>query len=104
MTTDKPRTKSKTVLAQAMADRTGLTKKQCLLFFAEQANLVYTELQTVGVVTIPGVAKVFVQQKPAKPERIGKNPKTGEAINLPAKPAFKIVKVRPVKGTKDAIV
>ncbi|MHC4995831.1 MAG: HU family DNA-binding protein, partial [Planctomycetota bacterium] len=53
--------------------------------------------------TIPGLAKIVVQRKPATRARKGINPFTGEETVFKAKPARNVVKVRPLKGLKDMV-
>ena len=37
--------------------------------------------------TIPGIGKLVLQNRPARPARLGRNPATGEAIMIAAKAA-----------------
>ena len=87
-------TKSQT--AAKLADTTGLTKKQVNAFFEELAKLAYKEAKNSFV--IPGLGKVVLVQRKA---RIGRNPATGETIQIKAK---KVVKFRVAKAAKDAIL
>ncbi|MFP4500173.1 MAG: HU family DNA-binding protein [Candidatus Hydrogenedentota bacterium] len=91
--TDKPLTKAKTI--EALADETGLNKKDVAAVLDAQAELAYTQAP-VGF-TIPGIGKLVVQKRKA---RTGRNPQTGESIKIPAK---KVLKFRIAKGAKDAI-
>jgi DNA-binding protein HU-beta len=61
-------------------------------------GVVHAELKNGGEVTLPGVGKLKVQDKPAK---TGRNPKTGEALAIPARRAAKFTAV---KALKDALV
>jgi hypothetical protein len=54
-----------------------------------------------GVFVVPGLMKITVVQKPATPERKGINPFTKQEQIFKAKPARRVVKVRPLKGLKD---
>ena len=55
-----------------------------------------------GVFQIPGLCKIVVIKKPAQPARKGvPNPfKPGELMDVAAKPAKNVVKVRPLKNLK----
>ena len=53
---------------------------------------------------MPGFAKFVVIKKPATKERSGINPFTKEPTIFKAKPAWKIVKARPVEAAKDAVL
>jgi DNA-binding protein HU-beta len=66
--------------------------------FDELAVLSEKELKKSGEFTIPGMVKLVVQKRKA---RMGRNPATGEAIKIPAKT---VVKARPVKQLKDAVL
>jgi DNA-binding protein HU-beta len=48
--------------------------------------------------TIPGIGKLVLVDRKA---RLGRNPKTGETIQIPAK---KVVKFRVAKAAKEAIL
>jgi hypothetical protein len=52
---------------------------------------------------MPGVAKMKVVKKAATKARKGINPFTKEPMMFKAKPARKLVKIRPIKALKDAI-
>ena len=87
-------TKSQT--AAKLADATGLTKKQVNGFFDELSKLAYKEAKNSFV--IPGLGKLVLVSRKA---RLGRNPATGETIQIPAK---KVVKFRVAKAAKDAIL
>lgn len=87
-------TKSQT--AAKLADATGLTKKQVNAFLEELSKLAYKEAKNSFVV--PGLGKLVLVQRKA---RIGRNPATGEQIQIKAK---KVVKFRVAKAAKDAIL
>ncbi len=62
------------------------------------ANTAIKEVRKNGVFALPGLGKLVRVDRKA---RLGRNPATGEAINIPAK---KVVKFRVSKAVKDAIV
>jgi len=47
--------------------------------------------------------KIEVKKKPATKAREGINPRTREKMIIKAKPARKVVKIRPLKKVKDMI-
>jgi DNA-binding protein HU-beta len=57
------------------------------------------ELAKNGVFLVPGFAKLVVIKKPAAKARKGISPFTGEKIMFKSRPARKIVRARPVKGS-----
>ncbi len=98
----KPPTKSE--LYGAIADKTALTKKQVASVFDELAAQIKKNLaRGPGAFTMPGLCKMVVKRKPATKARPGKNPFTGEAIMIKAKPASKTVRIRPLKSLKDML-
>ena len=101
--TGKPMTKSE--IYAALAEKTGLTKKQVGALFDGLAELIAQNIgkKGPGVFNIPGLMKITVQHKPATKARKGINPFTGEETVFKAKPARNVVKVRPLKGLKDMV-
>ncbi len=104
MATDK-KPMNKSQLAGALAEETGLSKAQVNSVLAALDGVVRKELgkKGPGVLTIPGMLKLTVTKKPATKARPGKNPFTGEAITIAAKPARNVVRARVLKALKDAV-
>ena len=99
---NKARTKSE--VFRQIADSAGLTHKQVGSVFDEMAGMIKKDLSRgPGVFTVPGLMKITVQKKPATKARKGINPFTGEEIMIKAKPARKVVKVRPLKNLKEMV-
>jgi nucleoid DNA-binding protein len=100
-TAGKSLTKSE-VLA-SIAQATELSRKQVASVFEGLS----TELKKAlgkkgpGMFVVPGLMKVTVIQKPASPARMGINPFTKLEQMFKAKPARRVVKVRPLKSLKD---
>ncbi len=86
---------TKAQIVASLAETAGLTKKQINDVMDAQMELAYK--QAKSGYTIPGVGKLVVVARKA---RKGRNPATGEAINIPAK---KVLKFRVAKAAKDAI-
>jgi nucleoid DNA-binding protein len=99
----KPRTKSQIV--GAIADETGLTRKEVQGVFDSMSGMIKKDLgkKGPGIFTVPGLMKVKVVRKPATKARKGINPFTGEETIFKAKPARNVVKVQPLKGLKDMV-
>ena len=87
---------SKSEVAAQLAEKVGITKKQAVQFMQAQAELAYK--QAKNSFTIPGIGKLVLVNRKA---RIGRNPATGQEIQIPAK---KVVKFRVAKAAKDAIL
>jgi len=94
---------SKTELIQNIADEVELTKKDVRAVLESLAALGYKEMKKTGEFMLPGFAKFVVVKKPATKARKGINPFTKEPTVFKAKPARKVLKVRPVKAAKDAV-
>ena len=86
---------TKAQIADHLAQKTELSKKQVLHVLDELAQLAYSEAHR-GF-SVPGFGKLVVVDRKA---RMGRNPKTGEPIQIPAKRALKF---RLGKEAKDAV-
>ena len=95
---------TKSQLLVEVAERSGITKREATDVFDALRDVAVEQLKGVGVVTLPIGVKLTLKDKPATPERPGKNPFTGENITIKAKPASKTVKALPLKALKDAVV
>ena len=96
---------SKSQFVSAVAEKGGLSKKQASAAIdAIQAVIVHQlGKKGPGEFVLPGLLKMTVIKKPAVPARKGINPFTKEPTVFKAKPARKVVKVRPLKALKDAV-
>ena len=92
----KPLTKSQTV--SYFAKKFDLSKKAAGSIIDEVSVLAIAETKKAGSFTLPGIGKLVLVKRKA---RVGRNPATGEPINIPAKT---VVKMRIAKACKDAIV
>src|SRR5215208_6999702 len=90
------------VLRQA-AEETGLNRKQVTAVFDSLAGQIKNALgkKGPGTFTVPGLMRINVIQKPATKARKGINPFTGQETMFKAKPARRVVKVRPLKNLKE---
>ena len=87
---------TKSQVQTTLAEKTGLSKKDVANFLDELSQLAYQEAK--DGFTLPGLGKLVLVQRAA---RVGRNPATGEQIQIPAK---KVVKFRVAKACKDAIL
>jgi DNA-binding protein HU-beta len=94
---------SKSELIQKIADDLSLAKKDVKAVIEQLSAVAYKEMKKTGEFLLPGFAKFVVVKKPATKERTGVNPFTKEPTVFKAKPARKMLKVRPVKAAKDAL-
>ena len=88
---------NKTELIAAAAERSGVTKKDAEKVIGAAFELIVAQLQKGEKVQISGFGVFEVKERDA---RVGRNPHTGEAVQIPAAkvPAFK-----PSKTLKDKI-
>jgi nucleoid DNA-binding protein len=91
---------TKAQLVGEIADKTGLSKVQVSGVFEALATIAAREIRASHTLEVPGVARVVVRARPASAARQGRNPATGEAITIAAKPAGKKVKAFAVKALK----
>lgn len=99
---------SKSEILAELAERTELSKQQVRRVLDELATLIAQHVGTraVGTFTLPGLLKIKVVQRPARPARTGvPNPfRPGETMDVAAKPASRKVKVLPLAKLKGMIV
>jgi len=88
-----------------LAEKSGLTKKQATSALDALSAMVAHQLgkRGPGDVIIPGLVRLIVVEKPATAKHEGINPFTKEPMTYKAKAARKVIKVRPLKGLKDAV-
>ena len=101
-----------------MADAKAATKSEIITKIAEASELSRAQVRSVfdalseqikgavgkkgpGIFTVPGLMKVTVINKPATKARKGINPFTKQEQMFAAKPARRVIKVRPLKALKD---
>ena len=90
------------VVAQICKDAE-LSRKQVAAVFDSLANQIKQAVgkKGAGTFTVPGLMRINVIKKPAVPARKGINPFTKQEQMFKAKPARKVIKVRPLKALKD---
>lgn len=104
--TTAPKAMTKTDIYRAIAEETGLTRKDVGAVFDSMSGLIKKNLRgrnAAGVFTVPGLMKIKTVSKPARKARKGINPFTGEATIFKAKPASKAVKILALKALKDMV-
>ena len=88
---------NKTELVEAIAKKTGLSKKDSASALVAFTDTVGAQLKKGNTVTLVGFGTFSVAKRAA---RKGKNPQTGEAIKIPAS---KAPKFKAGKGLKDLV-
>lgn len=89
---------TKTQIMSALAEKTGLSKKEVTNVVETMVDMSYKEAKKNGEFTIPGLGKLVKVKRKA---RKGRNPATGEEIKIPAKT---VAKFRLAKAAKDAVL
>jgi len=96
---------TKTGILNELAERTQLSRKQVDSVLTELESLIERHIRkkAVGEFTLPGLVKIRAAKPPATKKRTGRNPKTGEEIVIPAKPASVRVRVTALKRLKEMV-
>ena len=87
---------SKSQIASEIATKNNITKKAAVQILDFIAELAYKNAK--NSFTLPGLGKLVLVNRKA---RVGRNPATGETIQIKAK---RVVKFRVAKSAKDAIL
>lgn len=89
---------TKTELQLALGQASQTNKNTAGVFLDTLSTLAYKAIKKDGEFVLPGFGKLLKQKRKA---RMGRNPKTGQKIKIPAKT---VVKFRVFKVAKDAIL
>lgn len=102
-----PKSISKSDILNKLAESSELSRKQVAAVLDALTALVASQIgkKGSGIIAIPGLLKIVRISKPATKAKKGvPNPfKPGELMDVPAKPAKNVVKVRPLKSLKDMV-
>ena len=88
---------TKTQLVRHLAEKTELNNKTAAAFLEQLADTAIKETKKSGIFVLPGLGRLVKAHRKA---RVGRNPQTGEPIQIKAKT---VVKFRVAKAAKDAI-
>ena len=88
---------TKTQLVRHLAEKMELNNKQVAAFLENLADVAIKETKKNGLFVVPGLGRLVKAHRKA---RIGRNPQTGEPIQIKAKT---VVKFRVAKAAKDVI-
>jgi len=89
---------TKTQLVRHLAEELEINNKAAATFLETLADTAIKETKKNGVFVVPGLGRLVKAHRKA---RVGRNPQTGEPIQIKAKT---VVKFRVAKAAKDAIV
>ena len=90
-------------IIKGLIDMTALAKKDVVSVLDGLGTLIELHIKSrgPGKFIMPGLFKIVVVKKPARPARKGINPFTGEETMFKAKPAHKVVKIKALRKLKD---
>jgi DNA-binding protein HU-beta len=88
---------TKAQLVAALAQETGGDKKAASSMLDALTGIITRTVAEGGSVTLPGVGKIYCRERP---ERMVRNPSSGEQIK---KDADRVVKITVAKALKDSI-
>lgn len=94
---------SKGAMMKVITETTEVSKKDATAVLDCLSQLIEKHVKGPGVFVMSGLMKISVVKKPARPARDGINPFTGESIRIKAKPAYKAIKIRPLKKLKEMV-
>ena len=89
---------TKSQLLEKIAELSGISKKQAAEFYDGFVELAYSEVKNAGEFNLPGLGKLVKKHRKA---RQGRNPATGETIQIAAKT---VCKFRVAKAAKEAVM
>lgn len=97
---------SKSGMIKAITDSTNISKKDVVAVLECFNQVIEKHVKTggPGKFVLPGILKISVVKKKARPARKGVNPFTGEQITIKAKPASRGVRIRPLKKLKEMVI
>lgn len=88
------RSMTKTALVQAIAENAGIERKQAAQVLMALGEIIRREVAAGGAVSLPGLAKVACRDRP---QRLVRNPATGETLTCEADRTVKSTIVKPLK-------
>ena len=94
---------TQTQLVAAVAERADMTRGDAKRALGALDEVVLEELGNAQKVRIGGLVQLTVRVKPAQKKRKGRNPATGEEIDIAAKPASVDLRARPLAKAKAAL-
>ena len=94
---------TQTQLADAVAERSGLSRVQAKSAIQALEEVVLGEIGNAEKVKIGNLVQLTVRLKPPTKAREGRNPATGDTITIAAKPASVDVRARVLAKAKAAL-
>jgi nucleoid DNA-binding protein len=96
---------TKADLVRELAEKADLTQSQVEKLFDTLEVITKRELKKGNEISpLPGLVKLKKRRKAATASRAGRNPRTGDAITISAKPAHDVVGSTLLKRLKDMVL
>jgi len=94
---------TKSEILTHVASETELSRKQVSAVLTALSDMIGKAVgkKGAGIFAVPGLMKISVVTKPATKARMGINPFTKQEQMFKAKPARRVIKIRPLKALKD---
>lgn len=89
-------------VAASIAENTGISKTDVRHVLDDLRDLVLSELEECHRFKLLNLVQLEPKVKPARKARMGRNPQTGEDVQISAKPAEAVVRARVLTEAKSA--
>jgi DNA-binding protein HU-beta len=89
-------------VAASISENTGISKVDVRHVMDDLKDLVLAELEDCKRVKLLGIVQLEPKVKPARKKRMGRNPATGEEIEIAAKPSEAVIRARVLAEAKTA--
>ena len=87
-----------------LAEKHNLPNKQMKLIIESFYDVISTGVKNGERVPLGKIGKIYYSVRPARKARKGRNPRTGEEVDIPAKRAMKVPKFSFSKSFKESIL
>lgn len=102
LTKSAPR-KTKSQIIGHIADSLSLTKSNVEGVLNELALLAGTEVRRGAAFVVPGIARIKIATRAARPARQGRNPATGEPLTIAARPETRVLRVKAESALRELV-
>jgi len=96
-------TLNRSQLLKDVAERTGMARKEVEQIYEHTLHSIQDAVRQGKKVSLSGFGKFSQRVRAARKAGMGKNPFTGETIQVAARPALKLPKFTPAKQFKDVV-
>ena len=94
---------NKKTQVRMISEATGKTQKDVELIYDAICTMVEENLLEAGKIKLGSLATFEVRDVAAKAERVGRHPKTGEELIIPAKEATRTVGAKVTSNLKNSV-